>query len=92
MPNQDTIQDIIERIEAARDRCQNASDPEGVQDSNQALADLRSLGPDAMPTARDVEDYFLERVSARSRGAKVPQNSPIRTTASRLVDDDSDDS
>jgi hypothetical protein len=84
----DTIQDIIDRIESARDRCQNAADDEGVRDADLAIADLRDLSPSALPTARDIEDYFNERMAIRVRRAQGPRHSvpavnepmPVHTT------------
>jgi hypothetical protein len=74
MAQDDTIQDIIERIQQARDRCQNAADQQGVHDADQAIGDLRDLGPAALPTAHDIEDYFNERLSTRETGTKAPQD------------------
>jgi hypothetical protein len=65
MPQDDTLQDIIERIAAARDRAQNASDEQGVRDADQALGDLHGLDSSALPTARDIEEYFNQRGSMR---------------------------
>jgi hypothetical protein len=65
MAEDDTIQNIIDRLEGARDRLQNAGDEQGVRDADQALGDLRGLGSNALPTARDIEDYFNERASIR---------------------------
>ena len=72
MAQNDTIQDIIDRIESARDRCLNAADDKGVLDAEQALADLRGLDPSALPTALDIEDYFNQRAGSRGVKAKAP--------------------
>ena len=85
MAQDDTIQDIIDRIQSARDRFQNASDEQGVHDADQALSDLRGLDSNAMPTAQDIEEYFNDRAAIRVKKAKEPQK-PVRD------DDSSDDS
>ena len=85
MAQDDTIRDIIDRIQSARDRFQNASDDQGVRDADQALSDLRGLGSGAMPTAQDIEEYFNDRAAIRVKKAKEPQK-PVRD------DDSSDDS
>jgi hypothetical protein len=105
MPQDNTIQDIIGRLEQARDRCQNAGDDQGVQDAEQSIADLQRLDPSALPTARDIEDYFNERMATRETGSKGPRGavpgihepSPIRgagigRTAAGWDDNLSDDS
>jgi hypothetical protein len=87
MAQDDTIQDIIDRIQSARDRFQNASDDQGVRDADQALSDLRGLDGAVMPTARDVEEYFNERAAIRVRKTR-----PADKKATSLDDDSSDDS
>jgi hypothetical protein len=68
----DTIQEIIDRIESARDRCLNAADDKGVLDAEQALVDLHGLDPAALPTAHDIEDYFNQRAGARVTKTNAP--------------------
>jgi hypothetical protein len=88
MARDETIPDILDRIESARDRCQNAADDEGVRDADLAIADLRDLNPSALPTARDIENYFNERMAIRVSRAQGPRNSvqavnesmPVHTT------------
>ena len=87
MAQDDTIQDIIDRIESARDRFQNASDDQGVRDADQALSDLRGLDGAALPTARDVEEYFNERAAIR-----VKKTKPATRADDDGIDDSSDDS
>jgi len=70
MAQEDTIHDIIERMEQARDRCANASDEHGMKAANQAIADLRDLDPSSLATAHDIEDYFHEQMSRPKVGKK----------------------
>jgi hypothetical protein len=87
MAQDDTIQNIIERIESARDRFQNAADDHGVVEANQALVDLRSLRSSALPAAHEIEEYFNQRASihaTKTKGSRVPDDDSI--------DDSSDDS
>jgi hypothetical protein len=69
MAQDETLQDIIDRIQGARDRLQNAGDDKGVLDAEQALSDLRGLDAKALPTAQDVEEYFNERAAIRVKKA-----------------------
>ena len=87
MAQDETIQNIIERIESARDRFRNAGDDHGALAANQALVDLRSLRPSALPAARDIEEYFNQRASiggTKTKGPRVPDDDS--------TDDSSDDS
>ncbi len=83
------MQDIIDRIQSARDRFQNASDDQGVRDADQALSDLRGLDSGALPTAYDVEEYFNERAAIRVKKKTTPAD---KKTATNSDDDSSDDS
>jgi hypothetical protein len=89
MPQDDSIQDIIDRIGSARDRFQNAGDDQGVRDADQALSDLKGLDGNAMPTALDVEEYFNERAAIR---VKKPKDSSSQKKSQLSDDDSSDDS
>jgi hypothetical protein len=94
MAQEETIEDIIDRIQRARDRCVNASDAQGIQDADQALADLRGLDSSSMPTARDVEEFFNERAGRRAKGEKTPLEDPstgrAASTRSRVLSSDDD--
>jgi hypothetical protein len=83
----DTIQEIIDRIESARDRCLNAADDKGVLDAEQALVDLHGLDPAALPTAHDIEDYFNQRAGARVTKTKA-EAGRRRALASAVESDD----
>jgi hypothetical protein len=85
MAQDETIQDIIDRIQGARDRFQNAGDEQSARDAEQALSDLRGLDANALPTAQDVEEYFNERAAIR-----VKKDDPGRRKKS--LDESSDDS
>jgi len=93
MAQDDTLQDIIDRIQSARDRFQNASDDQGVRDADQALSDLRGLDGSALPTARDVEEYFNERAAIRIKKPKLADKKPATSADDDDgIDDSSDDS
>ncbi len=92
MAQDETIQNIIERMQNARDRCQNAGDHQGVMDATQAILDLQSLRATALPTARDIEDYFNQRISGRAKKASGAPRVQSTVSPDDLSDDDSDDS
>jgi hypothetical protein len=92
MAQDETMQDIIDRIQRTRDRFQNASDDQGVRDADQALSDLRGLDGSALPTARDVEEYFNERAAIRIKKTKPADRKSTTSRDDDGIDDSSDDS
>jgi hypothetical protein len=89
MAQDDTIQDIIDRISSARDRFVNAGDDKGVLDAEQALSDLKNLDPGQLPTAHDVEEYFNGRAAIRVNNAKGPLAGNASARKQAVSDDDS---